>query len=281
MNDRGLDGLFRERLEGYQKKPSEAAWGKLEGNLKSHKKVAWWKFVRVAAAVALIASSVYVFNIWINNQQEQPALTNTQDIPSKTDSESSVDTDTPAQDQELISESPDINEQSGNQDFSRSEATGKVTHEVTPSKAEQSEALEENSPQNAPNLDIMQSPQTRILANETLLEDSELNQEDPHAETVETLANNHDGEPLNSHEIEEKPKSRTITITYKKSPAPPEPTLALVKDPQEKTSRAKRILQRAQEIKKGELGGLAKIRAAKDQLLVFNKKSKEKELKSN
>ncbi|MDH3710893.1 MAG: hypothetical protein OER04_13445 [Cyclobacteriaceae bacterium] len=277
MNDRGLDGLFKERLEGYQKKPSEAAWGKLEGNLKSHKKVAWWKFVRVAAVVALIASSIYIFNIWINNHPEQPALTNTQDIPSKTDTERSVHTETPAQDQELISESPVIDEQSGNEELSRSEATG----EATPAKTEQREALEENNHENAPNLGIIQTPQTRVLANETLLEDSELNQEDQHVETVETLATNQDEEPSNTNEIEEEQKSRTITITYKKSPAPPEPTLALVKDPQEKTSRAKKVLQRAQEIKKGELGGLARIRAAKDQLLVFNKKSKEKELKSN
>lgn len=79
MNEQNIDKLFRETLAGHQQAPPAELLEKLEIGLVQQRRSAWFRFARVAAALAVIAVSVYLLanlssssespgEITINNQ---------------------------------------------------------------------------------------------------------------------------------------------------------------------------------------------------------------------
>ncbi len=60
MNEQNFDRLFREKLAGYSQSPPAGLAKEIEHQLVQQKRKAWWQFARVAAALALIAASVYL-----------------------------------------------------------------------------------------------------------------------------------------------------------------------------------------------------------------------------
>ncbi len=269
MNNRGLDGLFRKRLEGYQEKPSDAAWEKLDNRLKSRKNKVWWQFAKVAAVLTLIACSVYLFNLW-----SQTGVSN-QAISEITPENNEEKQPAPQQIEELVAESATPISNNEKKIEKQSEKATPVENKQAPIATPSSPTTEEDhvSPSKETQIELMQASQTKILADKSYNQDyipkEQPPQNDPEIpaqeqEDINTLAD---------------PVKTKITITYKKSPAPPEPTLALIDEPVEKTRGVKRLWRKAQNIRNTDLS-LARLRAAKDQLLVFDKKSKAKE-KSN
>ena len=77
-----------------------------------------------------------------------------------------------------------------------------------------------------------------------------------------------------------KPSKSKVTITYKRSPASPEPTLALQDSSEDKTKGLKKLWRKAQSLRYNDIS-LAGIRGTKDQILAFDRKDKTKESKSN
>ena len=276
MNDRGLDRLFRERLQDFQTAPSGATWNKLETKLASRKKALWWKLIPVAAALALIALSVYVITVWnvdssVNNLGEiSGTSTETTSENSQTSQNQNLTTETEMT--SGASEEEPLEAGSQNQGTIAEDLTQDVTKDET-----------ENIPQlvtvDQANNTSPNPAQKEVFVNENPQEESgsaldeissEPNsQKEPEGKLAEDYQSG-----------QESPNRPKVTITYKKAPSPPEPTLALMDNPEEKSSRAQKIWRKAQALKSAELD-LGKLRAAKNQLLVFNKKNKDKQTKSN
>ena len=264
MNDRGLDGLFRERLKDFKTAPSGAIWPKLEGKLASKKKGVWWNIGRAAATLALVALSVYLFNA---RSGSQPATVS--EISSQTANEleqtSPNEATVPQMDviDPSVSDQIIINDAESRQLAASDQTTKLHQHEPASPTTQKATNLAQNEIEAAPN-----TTEITVAAKS----DMDPVPSDIPSRQEDSLASGSDQEPATP----QKPK---ITITYKKAPSPPEPTLALVEDTEVKSSKVKKIWRKAM-IKSAELD-LGKLRAAKNQLLVFNKKNKDKQTKSN
>ncbi len=303
MNDQGLDKLFKDRLEGIEENPPVAAWDRLDAQLQGRKQKAWWQFARVAAVLVLIACSVILFNKGYLKQQQDTQVGQEIEATDNTPDEQQNELQSQPSEESLIADNADSNKgnasnksRESTSDSDRNERTSTDSSDEQPGRNEvntrsndpqespvKKEAPSKNSPQEATEkpanqIKLMQSPQTQVLAEDKSGQSSE----NPALNGVAQLEEqeqdiNQQSEEQTSMDLA---KPRTVKITYKKSPSPPEPTLALVDEPQEKTSAVKRLWMKAQNLKNGQVG-LAKIRSAKDQLLVIGKKKKEKEVKSN
>ena len=64
MNEQKFDELFREKLANFSQAPSAGASSRLNDLLTAKKRRAGWKFARLAAAILLVAVSVYSIHRW-------------------------------------------------------------------------------------------------------------------------------------------------------------------------------------------------------------------------
>lgn len=246
MNEQRLDEMFREKLAGYSEMPSPEAGRKLSNRLKEQKRGVWIQFARLAAVIALIAVSVYVVQSWNDTAQDEGVP----QVMSINKPAKNAGKEMPQPDQALLEKSstqkintPDFEEQGVNNLIKESSIIN--THKQPERQRPVSEVAE-------PTLALTDEHKD-ILKNESIGKSPDTEQvSDPETETL----------------IPSKPK---VTITYIKSPAPPEPTLALQTTPEKKSKGFKRLWRKAQRINYNDIS-LAGIRAKKDQLLAFNRK---------
>lgn len=264
MNDPGIDKLFKERLQGYGESPPEMVWNNLQNKMEARKRIVWWQLGKVAAALLIIACSLYLFNFWNTSSKESPV---SQEIKAK-------DHNTPADD-----ETTEGFVAQGSQEITPEVTQGPMPAENQIQKkipANLSESSEE-SPKQLPAEPIRQP---KVPPNQKMMETPGTSQKKD-SEPLLTESPEPDNTPEDLSPIDQTQDKPRVTITYKRSPSPPEPTLALVTDDEDdKSGGIKWLWQKAQDLKNTELD-LGTIRAAKDQLLVFDKKNKDKELKAN
>jgi hypothetical protein len=81
MNEQNIDKLFRETLAGHQQAPPAELLEKLEIGLVRQRRSAWFQFARVAAALVVIAVSVYLLTN-LGSSSESPREITTKNQPS-------------------------------------------------------------------------------------------------------------------------------------------------------------------------------------------------------
>ena len=254
MNEQRFDKIFREKLTGYSEMPSPEAGKKLSKKLKERKRSVWIQFTRLAAALTLIAVSVYVVQSWNDTPHDELAQqTTSSTVPAKNAEEQIQQTPT------ALSVNP------SSQEFSISK-----TEETSIEKNSEEPSTNKNvkNPEHQP-VSVVTKP-TLALTNEhdDLLEDERM------GDSLETEQDS------DLETIKIKPSKSKVTITYKRSPASPEPTLALQDSSEHKTKGLKKLWRKAQSFRYNDIS-LAGIRGAKDQILAVDRKDKNKESKSN
>jgi hypothetical protein len=253
MNEQRFDEIFREKLTGYSEMPSPEAGKKLSKKLKERKRSVWIQFTRLAAALTLIAVSVYVVQSWNDTPSDELAQQTTSSIvPAKNVEEQIPQTPT------ALSVNP------SSQEFS-------ISKTAEPSIEKNSEEPSTNNvtPPEPQPVSVVTTP-TLALTNEhdDLLKD----------ERIGDLLETEQDSELETKNL--KPSKPKVTITYKRSPASPEPTLALQDSSEYKTKGLKKLWRKAQNLRYNDIS-LAGIRGTKDQILAFDRKDKNKESKSN
>ncbi len=239
MNHRRFDQLFKEHLTEYQQAPPTQAWDKLETQLAKSNPSPRRYILKIAAAVIILALTVtavvyYGSDPSNNIITEHTPLT----IPSN-----SVD----PPDQIATGSSPTHKEKSG------------VSAQIPDLKQDEqlvgSTLVSSNlEPAHSPISETVKPGKDKVF---------NTNSKTPH-KSEETQGQ------LSTKNLEQKPAKPRIVITYKKAPAPPEPTLALVEEANPDTGNVKKIWLKAMDIRHSDFG-LAHIRAAKDQLFAFNR----------
>ena len=81
MNEQNIDKLFRETLAGHQQDPPAELLEKLDIGLVQRRRSAWIQFARVAAALGVIAVSVYLLTD-LSSSSESPGTITTKIQPS-------------------------------------------------------------------------------------------------------------------------------------------------------------------------------------------------------
>ena len=254
MNEQRFDEIFREKLTGYSEMPSPEAGKKLSKQLKERKRSVWIQFTRLAAALTLIAVSVYVVQSWNDTPHDELAQqTTSSTVPAKNVEKQIPQTPT------ALSVNP------SSQEFSISKTE---EPSIEKNSEEPSTIKNVNPPEHQP-VSVVTKP-TLALTNEhdDLLKDERV------GDSLET----EQASDLENKKL--KPSKSKVTITYKRSPASPEPTLALQDSSEHKTKGLKKLWRKAQSLRYNDIS-LAGIRGTKDQILAFDRKDKTKESKSN
>lgn len=255
MNEQRLDELFREKLAGYSEVPPPEAGKKLNNQLVKQKRNVWIQLVRVAAALVLIAISVYVVRSWndtANDDSIQQATTSTESARNATE--------------EIPQPGTPLSEKSGTQKINT----------LTPKEPGGKTPIKETNVQNSTKPSEHQLPVSELAQPALALINN----------PKDVSRDESNGEPIENEQVIDsvtsisKPSKPKVTITYIKSPAPPEPTLALQTPSENKTKGFKRLWRKAQRINYNDIS-LAGIRGTKDQILAFDRKDKTKESKSN
>ena len=245
MNEQKFDEIFRDKLSGYSQQPTGEALQKLNSRFTARKRRAWLQFARLAAVLLLVAISIYVVNV--------------------------VNSDDTADGLEIAEVTPEFSEIIRLDTLRISAPATDAIAQNQPEEKDVSNISESNNPVKSTSNPAPTSEIESSATPEAMLA------------TVEETANplleeTGDQEPdLNITEGQEPVTTkRKVTITYKKSPEPPNPMLALQEDDKNKDKRLKRIWR---SISPGAFT-LAGIRATKDQLVAINKKNKNKEQES-
>ena len=261
MNEQRLDELFRDKLENYSEIPSPGALNKLNSKLNERKRGAWLNFAKLAAALIVIAVSVYIVQDWDNAQPtpitEQTSYTNPEQGPDNLKEKLQTTSDQNKLDETTNKNPVAVNRQTGK--TKNDEATSQIK---VPELKEIPEQKSENH--SKPVQDI--SAPTLTLAKES-----------PEVLDIEQIEATESPQNLSAESV--KISRSKVTITYKRSPTPPEPTLALDAQTNEQPKGLKKVWRKAVS-NYGEIS-LAGIRGTKDQLLAFERKNKTKESKSN
>jgi len=231
--------------------PSSVVGKKLDAKLKEKNRGVWIKFIRLAAALILVAVSVYVVRSWNHVPLEESTFQVVNDAePTKNEAipipHNSTD----------LSEEPNLPLVNATEPIEPIEDMPVKQEVQTSSKPSKHEPLK-----------IVPGP-TLAVTDQTdgIIEEKETN-EPP--------------ESLTTQEIEDLNASRPkVTITYKRSPASPERTLTQHDPSDKKTKGLKKLWRKAQSFHNNDLS-LAGIRGTKDEILAFDKKEKTKESKSN
>lgn len=261
MNEQRLDELFREKLAGYFEVPPPEAGKKLNNQLKKQKRNIWIQFVRLAAALALIAISVYVVRSWndsANNDYIQQATTSTESARNATE--------------EIPQPGTALSEKSGTQKINT--PTPKEPGVNTPIKETHVQNSTKPPEHQLPVSEVAQPALALINKPKDVSRDESIGKPLENEQVTDSVTST--SEPLKPS----KPSKPKVTITYIKSPARPEPTLALQTPSENKTKGFKRLWRKAQRINYNDIS-LAGIRGTKDQILAFDRKDKTKESKSN
>ena len=255
MNEQRFDEIFREKLTEYSEMPSPEAGKKLSKKLKERKRSVWIQFTRLAAALILIAVSVYVVQSWNDTPHDELAQqTTSSTVPAKNVEEEEIP-QTPT----ALSVNPSL------QEFSISKT--------------EEPSIEKNSEEPRTNINVTPpEPQpVSVVTKPTLA----LNYEHDDPLKDEGIGDSLETEQdLDLETKNLKPSKSKVTITYKRSPASPEPTLALQDSSVQKTKGLKKLWRKAQSLRYNDIS-LAGIRGTKDQILAFDRKDKNKESKSN
>jgi hypothetical protein len=247
MNEQKFDKIFRDKLSGYSKEPAAEAFEKLESRFATKNRRARAQFSKLAATLLLVAISVYTVNRWNNESEKRESNISVLEPNNSDDFTSDIARISTPESENIASSRPEV-------------------HTVEPQISEEKEEI----------------PTVSLLTSNAKTEKLQ----EP-AGTIDALAQAKESPPAlleapmdQEQTIEtsgpEQPSTHKVTITYKKSPEPPNPMLALQKEQSNNGRRLKRIWK---SITPGDIS-LAGIRATKDQLLAVNKKNKKKEPES-
>jgi hypothetical protein len=247
MNEQKFDELFREKLANFSQAPSTGASNQLNDLLAIRKRRAGWKFARLAAAILLVAVSVYSIHRWTKTAADD-GVAAIAEIVDDSPSPKRPQTQTRA---------PEVAD--------KVEATTNSSPVQVPDRESSVASNGSNKPQPANTANDAVKPQPSPLAAAKTVAP------EPSSEDMSTIISEEATAPSLETEAVT-PKRQKVTITYKKSAAPPDPTLAMTPEPQQKNSgRLKRIWKN---LNPGDIS-LAGFRATKDQILVINKRAKD------
>lgn len=243
MNEQRFDEMFKEKLANYSEMPSPEAGKKLSVKQYERKRNTWVQFARLAAVIALIAVSVYAVSNWNDNTQDETAT-------------------------QIVAKKP-VN-------------TGHSTNEIPQVATPSSEKPDRQKPDTSiPEDPVVSNPHPdKVAQKNTVIP--------PSAEASDTLNKENsegaseiqqDKDHVLDLTVPSQPRPQ-VTITYKKSPNPPEPMLVIQSQGETRSRMLKKLWVKAQSINFNEVS-LASIRGTKDELLAIDRKSKTKESKSN
>jgi len=267
MNEQRFDELFRDKLENYSEMPSPEAFTKLDSKLNERKRGAWLNFAKLAAALIIVAVSVYIVRSWDNAPPTQITEQTTYHNLEQSSGDLKENLQTPS----AFPEANDPDKFYETIDQESADVSKKPIKAKSEKANSQFEVLE---PKNAPEQKTKnQSKAVQDISSPALA----LAKESPELLDIEQLEPS-DQQNLSETESVKIPRPK-VTITYKKSPAPPEPTLALEAQSNQQPKGLKKVWRKAVS-NYGEIS-LAGIRGTKDQLLAFERKNKTKESKSN
>jgi hypothetical protein len=223
--------------------PSLEAGKKLSVKQAQRKHSAWVQFAKLAAVIALIAVSVYAVNNWNNNTPDE----------------------TPTQ---IVSKKP----------VTTGHSTNELSQATTPSSLISNKKKPETSSQEDPevNNDHLDKVAQKSTVIQTTAEIPDILNEENTGGLSEIQQ---DTDQVLDLTVPSQPRPK-VTITYKKSSDPPEPTLAIQSQGETRSRMLKKLWTKAQNINFNEVS-LASIRGTKDELLAIDRKSKPKESKSN
>ena len=243
MNEQKFDEMFREKLSNYSEMPSLEAGKKLSVKQTQRKHSAWVQFAKLAAAIALIAVSVYALSNWNSNTPDE----------------------TPTQ---IVSKMP----------VTTGHSTNEISQAVTPSSLISDKKKPETSSQEDPvvNNDHLDNVAQKSTVIQTIAEIPDILNEENTGGPSEIQQ---DTDQVLDLTVPSQPTPK-VTITYKKSPDPPETMLAIQSQGETRSRMLKKLWAKAQSINFNEVS-LASIRGTKDELLAIDRKSKTKESKSN
>jgi len=250
-----LDELFKNKTEGYQKKPSADAWNKIHQNLHPKSKIPVWQLA--ASVILIFGVSTLLYIQYNNNGKQQPTVANNDKIDSTEvialprDEENFV-----VQENELLKEEQE-------------------TEKPKPDKIKTRNLIANNKN------DVLKEQHNQV-------EYTERNKVPEIIESKEALAAVIE-EPVNSI-IEPQPEAEVakvttstrkklppVTIVYKKST---ENTEAVAKNqPKNAQEGLGKILNIARDIKNGELK-IGELRDVKDELLALEINIKRNNVKS-
>ncbi len=255
MSNRELDNLFKNKLEDFEKRPAQNLWAQIDEKIEGPRKTPVFWIWSVAASIILLmlAGIIFYSNENIPGQEEL-ANNEMNAVETKTNIAQEIDEKTNQRDKELKSEIEEIPVES----YTQKEKP--IAANTIPSERKESYLIKESNDQievtdaitNAEKVEIISPDLTGIAISSS-----------------EKVAKVEDNDATNQPPSTSKKIEKGRTLVFDISQFTKENTLA--NSNEEETSKFRKILKFAKEVKKGE-SGLGELRKAKNELFAMNKR---------